>query len=154
MKNLSRAIFLLGILSSACESKSSGEGSAEDSSGQGTDGSDGASTGDGGAEDGGSNADGGETVDDCGGLVTARATTRGSCFGMEMQADLELDAATCTYTLSNWSMNHGEMPSGGQVVDGVATLEGGGLEGCTGEGADGHLEGICEDGCVWVIDVG
>lgn len=152
MNNVSRVTLTAAILWAGCGHKAMGDDSAGDHSAHGADGADGS---DGGAAgDGGAAADGGATVDDCGGLVTGRATTSGSCFGMEMQADLELDAATCAYTLSNWSMNHGEMPSGGQVVDGVATLEGGGLSGCTGEAAGGHVEGLCADGCSWVIDVG
>ncbi len=148
MNKMSHITLTTALLLAGCGQKADNDDSAGDLGAQGAEENDGAETGDGGASDVGSAAD------DCGGLVTGRATTSGSCFGMEMQADLELDAATCAYTLSNWSMNHGEMPSGGQVVDGVATLEGGGLSGCTGEAAGGHVEGLCADGCSWVIDVG
>jgi hypothetical protein len=143
MNNVRRVTLTAAILWAGCGHKAMNDDSAGDHSAHGADGSDGGAAGDGGA-----------AADACGGLVSGRATASGSCFGMEMQADLTLDAATCAYTLSNWSMNHGEMPSGGEVSDGVATLEGGGLSGCTGEAAGGHLEGLCADGCAWVIDVG
>jgi hypothetical protein len=146
MNHASRVTLAAALLWSGCGHKAMHDDSAGDHTAHGADGADGS--------DGGAAGDGGAAADACGGLVTGRATTSGSCFGMEMQADLALDAATCAYTLSNWSMDHGEMPSGGQVVDGVATLEGGGFSGCTGEAAGGHVEGLCADGCSWVIDVG
>lgn len=102
--------------------------------------------------DGASGADGAAALG-CSGVGSGRATATGSCFGMEMQADLTVDAETCAYTLGAWNMDHGDMPTGGEITDGQATLVGGGLEGCLGEAADGHLEGLCADGCAWSLDV-
>ena len=98
--------------------------------------------------------DGGGEVGEgaCFGVSSARVVADGSCLQMQMEVDLVVDAETCAYTLSNWSMDHGDEPTGGQLSEGQATLVGAGLSGCVGLIADGAIEGICDDGCTWSFD--
>ncbi len=122
-------------------------GKHDDSGGMGdmhhSDGADGASA-DGAAGDGGADPT-------CAGFSTGRAAVSGSCFGMEMEADLTLDAATCAYTLTAWSMDHGGLPTGGAIEGATLTLTGSGWEGCAGDAAAGEATGLCSDGCAWTL---
>jgi hypothetical protein len=68
---------------------------------------------------------------------------------MEMTVELTPIGDDCAFTLTRWSMDHGDAPDGGQVSGADVTLTGAGFEGCTGELLDGSLSGLCPDGCAW-----
>ena len=88
--------------------------------------------------------------DSCTLLENGTWTADGSCFGMEMTVGLTMDAETCTFALADWSMDHGNQPTGGGVDGTTVTLAGGDFGGCAGELSDGtSMEGLCADGCVW-----
>ncbi|MCK6519258.1 hypothetical protein L6R46_29855 [Myxococcota bacterium] len=75
----------------------------------------------------------------------------GSCFGMRMTATLTADAASCSFSLADWSMSHGNLPEGGAVTGAAVTLSGGDFEGCTGSVDAAAMSGICDDGCAWEL---
>jgi hypothetical protein len=70
---------------------------------------------------------------------------------MTMAVDFTHDEPSCGYTLSNWSMDHGSLPTGGEMEGAATTLLGEGWTGCSGAAAEGVLEGTCEDGCTWLL---
>lgn len=78
----------------------------------------------------------------------------GSCFGMGMGVDLTMDAEACTFTLSDWSMNHAGLAEGGTVTGTDVTLVGGDFEGCEGTIDGDTLTGTCSDGCAWELSFG
>lgn len=87
----------------------------------------------------------------CVALTDGTYAASGSCFGMAMTVDLAFDADACSFVLENWSMNHGEAPDGGTVVDDAVTLTGTGFDGCTGTVASGAMSGTCDGGCAWEL---
>jgi hypothetical protein len=149
-------VFAALINITACMSKSSDSGGMGDMDhSDAADGADGSTAGDGGASADGAAGDGaagdGGADPTCAGFSTGRAAVSGSCFGMAMEADLTLDAATCAYTLSGWSMDHGGLPTGGAIDGATLTLTGTGWEGCAGDAAAGEATGLCSDGCAWTL---
>jgi hypothetical protein len=132
--NRTWALASLLALSVACHGKMHEEDSGVHM-GHGADGgSDGAATG----------------GDSCTPLEDGTWTAGGSCFGMEMTVGLTMDAETCTFALADWSMDHGNQPTGGGVDGTTVTLAGGDFGGCAGEHTAGaSMEGLCSDGCVW-----
>jgi hypothetical protein len=86
---------------------------------------------------------------ECPGLPAGTYAASGSCFGMEMTVELTPIGDDCAFTLTGWSMDHGDAPDGGQVSGADVSLTGPGFEGCTGELTDGALSGLCPDGCAW-----
>jgi hypothetical protein len=73
----------------------------------------------------------------------------GSCFGHTMTVDLAMDDSACSFTLDDWSMVMGQIPSGGTVAGDEVTLSGWSLEGCVGTADGGTLSGVCDGGCAW-----
>jgi hypothetical protein len=85
----------------------------------------------------------------CGELTDGTYTASGTCFGMDMTAELVFEATTCAFTIDNWDMNHPGLPETGTVSDGSVTLGGGNYDGCTGTVDGTTLAGTCDDGCTW-----
>jgi hypothetical protein len=100
---------------------------------------------------------GGDTDTDvepaCTALVDGTYTAAGSCFGMAMTVGLTFDADTCSFVLDDWSMNHGNSPTGGTVDGDTVTLSGGDFDGCTGEIDGGLISGTCDGGCAWELEL-
>jgi hypothetical protein len=68
-----------------------------------------------------------------------------------MAVDFTHDEKSCGFSLSNWSMDHGSLPTGGEMEGAATALQGDGWTGCFGAAAEGQLEGSCEDGCTWLL---
>lgn len=98
-----------------------------------------------------------DTPEPCEALSSGSYAASGTCFGMEMTVTLEAvaeaPADTCALQFSEWSMNHGDLPTGGTLTDGEeVSLAGTGFEGCTGSTQDGlRVEGLCPSGCAWEL---
>jgi hypothetical protein len=92
-----------------------------------------------------------DTTQSCASVPSGTVQTSGSCFGMRMTATLTADAASCSFSLADWSMSHGNLPEGGAVTGTAVTLSGGDFEGCTGSVDAAAMSGICEDGCAWEL---
>lgn len=90
----------------------------------------------------------------CTALPSATYVANGACFGMRMTVDVTMDEQACTFTLDNWSMNHGNSPTGGVVVGDEVTLAGGDFDGCAGTIDGDAVSGTCDDGCAWELAVG
>lgn len=102
---------------------------------------------------GSTSAGGAETTEDAP-CETARSgsyAVSGSCFGMSMTVDLEMDVDTCSFVLDSWSMDHGNMPEGGTIDGEDVMLGGGDFEDCAGSVGKKDLAGVCPDGCAWEL---
>ncbi len=79
----------------------------------------------------------------------------GSAFGMDMLGKLQSDAAACTFTLGDWNMEMGEMPTGGTVSGSDVTLTGNGFwSSCAGTiVAPDQIQGDCGDGSTFAMQL-
>lgn len=80
-------------------------------------------------------------------LATGTYQADGTCFGMAMSVDLTLGTDVCTFTLGNWNMIMGPMPTGATLSGTDVALTGSGWTDCTGTVAAGSITGTCTDGC-------
>ena len=88
----------------------------------------------------------------CNARTSGRWTADGACFGMPMKVDLAWDQGFCTFTLDNWDMEMGPMPTGGTLDGSSVTLAGSGSwPTCTGTATGDSLAGTCEGGCGWSL---
>jgi len=83
--------------------------------------------------------------DDCAQLSIGRWSANGAAFGMQMDVDLAFNATACSFALSNWSMQHGSLPTGGQVVGSTVSLAGAKAlwQTCAGVVTAGVISGKC-----------
>jgi hypothetical protein len=95
---------------------------------------------------------------DCTELASGGWTTDGAAGGgMEMTGTLTMDAKTCTFTMTDWSMAMTNLPDGGTVDGDQVTLSGADIPvGCVGTASeDGtSVEGACEDGSAFSMHQG
>lgn len=101
--------------------------------------------------DGAAAPDDGDSDGACTALPDGAYDASGSCFGMVMGAQLEMDVAGCAFDLGGWSMTMGGEPRSGSIVGDQVTLMGGDFDGCTGTIEDDSVSGTCEDGCAWEL---
>jgi hypothetical protein len=94
--------------------------------------------------------------DTCVALVSGTWTFAGAAFGMgtsTMTGEVDLDAAACTFALSNWDMQMDDLPSGGVLDGDTVTLDGltSYWRSCTGTATDDmNVSGSCsDDGSAW-----
>ncbi len=79
-------------------------------------------TGDSGDSDG--DTDVVDTSTACTELTSGRWEGSGAAFGMAMGVDLTMDAESCSFTLTNWSMDMGPIADAGAVDGDEVTLSG------------------------------
>lgn len=81
----------------------------------------------------------------CTKLQSGTWNVRGTVFGMNMTTQLTFIADDCSFTLSNWSMQHGSLPIGGSVAEATVTLKGSGdWSTCSGSALDEQsVSGSC-----------
>lgn len=100
---------------------------------------------------------GGDGGGECTSLVDGAWTLGGDALGMEMGATVTMDVAGCTFTISDWSMEMGSLPSGGSVSGAEVTLTGDDdyWATCTGTVSDDgtSVEGACDDGSAFSMAV-
>lgn len=92
--------------------------------------------------------------DSCTVLTSGSWLAVGAALGMpegsgEMFVDLAMDEASCTFTLDNWSMAMGDLPTAGALDRAAVTLDGltSGWRECTGTAADEMtFSGACANG--------
>lgn len=87
----------------------------------------------------------------CTALSSGSWAVDGSCFGMPMGVELSMDAEECRFVLDDWSMDHGNSPTGGRVDGDEVTLRGGDFRDCTGTMDGDAISGTCPDGCAWEL---
>jgi hypothetical protein len=76
----------------------------------------------------------------------------GTCFGMRMSTTLTFDAASCTFTLTDWDMEmETPNPTGGSVDGDAVSLDGEPwATSCTATAsAPNRFTGTCEEGCAF-----
>src|SRR5262245_43182502 len=83
---------------------------------------------------------------DCTALTSGTWTGDGAAMGMAMGVTLTFDEASCSFTLSDWTMAM-DTPTGGTVVGDEVTLGGSPYwESCTGTAtAPNAVSGVCND---------
>lgn len=94
---------------------------------------------------------------DCTTLMDGDWTFDGSSVGMAMGVAVAMDAEGCSFTLADWTMDMGSVPTGGTIEGDQVTLAGDDpWPTCTGTvNAEGDsAEGGCDDGTTWMMSVG
>ena len=81
-------------------------------------------------------------------MKTGHWNATGNTWGMDMDADVEVQE--CAITFSNWNMMM-SAPTGGKISGDTVTLKGSGKwSGCTGTvKSDTEVEGTCADDSTW-----
>jgi hypothetical protein len=103
--------------------------------------------------DGGGDSD---TLPACTALTDGEWDGGGSALGMTMGVTLTMDATACTFTLTNWSMNMGDMPDAGTLDGDTVTMGSSSYwSGCEGtvDSAE-QFAGSCADGASFGFSFG
>lgn len=94
---------------------------------------------------------------ECTALVDGEWTMDGAAFGMEMIGVVTMDAAACSFTLGEWNMQMGSLPTGGTVRGDAVEFDGDEFwQKCSGTvSADGaSITGACDDGSDLTMSAG
>ncbi len=98
-----------------------------------------------------------DTTPTCQALTEGVWVADGAAFGMAMGVTLTLDASTCAFTLTNWSMIMGTLPDGGTIDGDTVTLTGSDpyWTTCSGEAVGGTaIDGVCsDDGAAFTLEL-